>query len=89
MCSKSHNLSLLSEKSVDFLGEGTLVMFFEEMEDCSGVEKCDFTFEIVDTVVFGVEKIGDAEFDSGGGAFVELLAEVDEVLFEVDGDEFV
>ena len=59
------------------------------MEDCSGVEKCYFPFEIVHSGIVWVEEVCGAEFEAWSWAFEELLTEIEEFLLEVYPDESV
>src|ERR1700726_976238 len=53
------------------------------MEHCSGVEKCDFSFEIVDCRVVWVEEVCGAELETWSWTFEELLAEIEGFLLNV------
>jgi hypothetical protein len=59
------------------------------MEYCTGIEEINLICEIVNIGVCWIQEIGSAEFNAGGWAFVEILSEVNELLFQVDGDYLV
>ena len=80
---KCHHVPRLGKQSGQFLCKQALFTFFEEMEDRSGIQERDFSCEIVDGGVFRVEEVGGPEIDTGSGTLEELLAEIEEGLFEV------
>jgi hypothetical protein len=86
---KCDDLSIPRKQLCNELCHRSLIVFWEEMEYCTSVQKVDLSLEIVETGIGFIEDVCRTEFDPLCGSFVQFLAQVDEILEQINRNDTI